>query len=144
MDSANVRVAQRSWFQATVFAVVCLLAWSSGVFDSVDYDVPEVDIPAAKALMEAGAVVIDVRPESAYDDRHIPGALLIPLAMLRAGIPAELEGLKEQDIVIYCNQGTQVGKEATHILNEAGYARARNLRSGISGWADAGQPITES
>ena len=72
------------------------------------------------------------------------GALLIPLAVLSAGIPAELLSLKDREIVVYCNKGRHIGPEATQILNQAGFAGAVNLEKGIEGWAAAGQAIESS
>ncbi|SFM76105.1 rhodanese-like domain-containing protein [Marinobacter zhejiangensis] len=141
MAQTNTKPSQQAWLPATLFALTLLLVIGYHQASQVDYDVPEVDIPTAAALIDAGAVIIDVRSENAYEGRHIPGAMLVPLAVLRAGIPAELEGLKEKEIVVYCNKGTQVGQEATHLLNQAGFAHAVNLQSGIGGWANAGQPV---
>lgn len=47
--------------------------------------VPEVDIPQAKALIDAGALVVDVRGRDPFDYRHVPAALFFPLSVLRAG-----------------------------------------------------------
>ena len=74
--------------------------------------VPEVDVAQAKAMMEAGAIVIDVRGKDAFDYRHLPPALLFSLAILRAGIPTSLASAQEQQIVVYCNDGHSTGTEA--------------------------------
>ena len=106
-----------------------------------DYNIGEVELEQARQLIDSGALVIDVRDKEKFDYRHIPGAIVIPLVVLRAGIPASLESAKDKKIVIYCNRGRHQGPEATHILNQAGYTNAVNLKSGIEGWAEAGLPI---
>src|SRR5262245_2934905 len=70
-------------------------------------DVKDVSASEAKALVDAGAVVVDVRGQGAYETRHLPGALAIPLAELQAAIPASVVSAKEKPIVVYCNDGAQ-------------------------------------
>lgn len=107
-------------------------------------NVPEVDLAQAKALVDAGAIVIDVRGKDAFDHRHLPPAMLIPLAILRAGIPASLEKAKEQQIVVYCNDGHTSGPQATQILLQHGYKNVVNMKPGIEGWANAGLPMIKA
>jgi rhodanese-related sulfurtransferase len=108
---------------------------------TMDLQVPEVDIATAKTLIDAGALVVDVRGKDPYDHRHVPGAIWIPLAQLSANIAVSLAGAKDRTIVVYCNDGHFTGPEATRILLDHGYARTVNLKSGIEGWDAAGLPI---
>ena len=108
-----------------------------------DFNVKEVLIDEAKALIAAGALVIDVRDRAAYEARHIAGAISAPVATLSAAIPASLEGARSQPIVVYCGDGTTLGPEGTHVLNKAGFSGAVNLKPGIQGWASAGLPIEQ-
>lgn len=108
------------------------------------FGVPELELAEAKALIDAGAVVIDVRSKDAFDYRHMPPAVLIPLAILRAGIPSSLAEAKEQQIVVYCNDGHSSGPEAAHILRQHGFSKVGNMKSGIEGWAAAGLPLVKA
>jgi rhodanese-related sulfurtransferase len=109
------------------------------------YKVKDVEISEAKQLIDAGALVIDVRGKDQFDFRHIPGALLITLDELQQGIPKLiLSEAKDRQIVVYCNEGLVHGPEAAAILNKAGYANAVNLKAGIEGWAASGQAIEKS
>jgi len=108
---------------------------------SPTFTVPEVDLAKGKELLESGALVLDVRKQDGYQFRHIVGALLMPLATLRLGVPATIEYAKSQAILVYCGNGLSMGPEATHILNAAGYAGAVNLHEGIEGWDKAGLPV---
>jgi len=121
------------------------LAWLvSRKNDRQRYDVPEVSLAIAKALMDAGALVIDVRNKDAFDYRHLPPAVLIPLAVLRAGIPASLAQDKARQIVVYCNDGHFTGPEAAHLLIQQGFTKVANMANGIEGWAGAGYPLVKA
>lgn len=106
-----------------------------------ELSVPEVGIAAAKALIDAGALVIDVRGKDPYDYRHLPGAMWIALAQLSAGIPASLMEAKAKSIVVYCNDGIATGPKGTRILLDHGFANAVNLKAGVEGWDAAGLPL---
>lgn len=106
-----------------------------------DYQVPEVGIAEAKALMDAGALVIDVRGAEQFAYRHIPGAILVPLTVLRNTVPVELASAKDKPVVIYCNEGLLHGPEGTHLLRQAGFTNVVNLKPGIEGWAAAGMAV---
>jgi rhodanese-related sulfurtransferase len=107
------------------------------------YSVREVSAADAKALIDGGALVVDVREKDAFNSGHIPGAIAIPLDDLRARIPAALEGAKTMSIVIYCGDGVTHGPEGTEILNKAGYPEAVNLKPGLDGWEKSGYPVAK-
>lgn len=108
------------------------------------FDVREVGVDEARALIELGAVVVDVRGPGAYDGRHIPGAISVPLDDLRDGVPASLASSIAKPVVVYCGDGVTIGPEGTALLNRAGFSQAVNLRPGIRGWTDAGLPVEGS
>src|SRR5262245_49456591 len=97
------------WF--VPIAIILLLALN--VPTRKPRDVKVVSASEAKALVDAGAVVVDVRGQGAYETRHLPGALAIPLAELQAAIPALLASAKEKPIVVYCNDGVNSGPDGT-------------------------------
>lgn len=105
------------------------------------FAVPEVEVLQAKALIDSGAVVIDVRGAEQFAVRHLPGAVLVPLAILRAGIPASIAVARDKPVIVYCNKGVASGPEATRLLQQAGFSQVVNLHSGIEGWAAAGLPV---
>lgn len=124
----------------SAFALLVLLGavWFAGPGGRPS--VPEVDLEQARALMEAGAVVIDVRERAASGSAHLPGALLIPLEVLSAHL-AGLEAAKAKTIVVYCGNGSYRGPEAVQLLTDAGFTSVVNLAPGFSGWRDAGLPV---
>lgn len=106
-----------------------------------NFDVRSVTAGEAKTLIDAGAVVIDVRSRERYGQGHVPGAILIPITVLRAGIPASIAHAKDKQLVVYCNDGATTGPEGTYLLNQAGYKNAVNVKAGIEGWTGAGLPV---
>lgn len=107
------------------------------------FDVTNVSVQEARAMIDSGAVVVDVRGKEAFDARHIPGALNVPLDTLRSAIPLALAQAITGPVVVYCGDGERIGPEGTSILNKGGYTMAVNMKSGIQGWADAGMVVAK-
>ena len=124
-----------------IFITFLLIVCSWSIFRLQGPDITNINAYEAKALIDSGATIIDVRGEGAFDTRHLEGAISIPLSVLKIAIPAEIESIKTKDIVVYCGDGVTVGPVATQILNKAGFAKAVNLKPGINGWRDAGYKI---
>jgi hypothetical protein len=63
-------------------------------------EAPRIALAEARAAFDAGAAVfVDVRNQAAYDQGHIPGAVLIPLADVEARL-AQLD--PATPIITYC------------------------------------------
>jgi rhodanese-related sulfurtransferase len=124
-----------------------LLLFAAAVFGSMPgnghSDVRQVDVHEAKALIDAGALVIDVRERAVAGHAHLPGALLIPLEVLAANL-ARIEAAQASAIVVYCGDGSTRGPEAAHLLTQAGLIQTVNLRPGVAGWRRAGLPTSSS
>ncbi|RMH04782.1 MAG: pyridine nucleotide-disulfide oxidoreductase [Nitrospirae bacterium] len=71
--------------------------------------------------------LLDVRTPQEYDDRHLPGARLIPIDDLREHLH-ELD--PQQETVVYCKSGLR-GYLAARVLLQHGFSRVRNLTGGI-------------
>ena len=124
------------------FVVLIAFAFMNGLQSTspaVKEKVKEVTAAEAKALIDAGAVVIDVRPGAADSALHIPGAIFIPLEVLSVNLP-KIEAYRGRAVVVYCGDGSTSGPSATAQLNRAGFTQAVNLRSGFEGWRAAGLP----
>lgn len=75
--------------------------------------------------LEQGAVLLDVRPESAFAAGHIKGSQSSPLEHLdQADLPED----KDQAIYVHCRLGIK-SKEAKAILEEKGYTNVVDLGS---------------
>jgi rhodanese-related sulfurtransferase len=96
----------------------------------------EVDLDTFADALDRGAVVLDVRNPDEYEERHVAGAVLIPLGELserRSEIP---EG---DPLYVICAAGGR-SMQATVALVEAGY-RAVSVAGGTNGWAATGRPV---
>ena len=83
-------------------------------------------------------VVIDVRPQTEYNQAHLPYAISLPLAELRQRI-TELP--VDKPIVAYCRGPFCLwGKEAVELLRKQGY-QATRLQNGVTEWRAQGQTI---
>ncbi|MCL2410570.1 MAG: rhodanese-like domain-containing protein [Treponema sp.] len=76
-------------------------------------------------------ILLDVRTEAEFRERHIAGAILIPIDELEAHAQAEL---LDKDIVIfvYCRTGVR-SENAAVILAGMGYSQVFNM-GGIVDW----------
>ena len=101
-------------------------------------DTPEVSPTAANdALQAGGAVLIDVRERSEYDQAHIPGSILIPLAEL----PGRMSEIPvDQDVYVHCRMGARSAR-AVDYLRTFGRPNSYNVSGGIDAWQDAGLPV---
>ncbi len=87
----------------------------------------------AKQIMdsEEGYVILDVRTQEEYDEGHIPGAIVIPLAEIEDRAEEELTD-KDQLILVYCRSGRR-SKMAAEALVQLGYTNIKEF-GGILDW----------
>ena len=71
-------------------------------------------------------LVIDVRDTDAYAKGHLANAINIPFDEFESKI-ADLEGYKDQDIILICNTGNKSGK-AAKMLVDKGFSKVYNCR----------------
>lgn len=74
--------------------------------------------------------LLDVRQPQEYEQGHLPGAVLIPLAQLRAGL-GKLDTDKET--YVYCRSGSR-SVSATALLEDAGLTHVHNMSGGLDVW----------
>lgn len=100
-------------------------------------DVPGVDAPEARARLERGAVLVDVRQPWEWEELRIPGAVLVPLDDL----PDRLDEIpSDVEVVVHCRSGQRSARAVTW-LRSRGRHRAVNLAGGIEAWAACGFPV---
>ena len=76
-------------------------------------------------------VILDVRTLEEYDEKHIPGAVVIPNETIKKETLKELPDL-EQEILVYCRSGNR-SRQAAEKLIEAGYTNVYDF-GGINEW----------
>ncbi len=96
----------------------------------------EISRDEARALIDDGAQLVDVRADHEWDTGRIPGAVHLPLAEL-AQRADEID--RDRPVVLYCRGGNR-SSMATAALAEAGFDAAK-LSEGIVGWEEEGLPL---
>lgn len=80
---------------------------------------------------ESNYIILDVRTEEEYEEKHIPGAICIPNETIGADEIPEL-GDKDQLIMVYCRSGNR-SKQAAEKLAKLGYSNIVEF-GGINDW----------
>lgn len=95
----------------------------------------------ARRLDDPGTLVLDVRSAAQYEAGHVPGAVSLPLARLRARL-ADLP--PDVEIIAYC-QGPYcvTSPNAVRLLRRRGY-QARTLNGGLTRWRRTGHALQRS
>jgi rhodanese-related sulfurtransferase len=110
-------------------------ACSADTLTSPASSLPDHDPALARRLVASGGLLLDVRTGEEYANRHIEGAVNIPIGELKGRL-AEIERLTGSDkrtpIVVYCASGRRA-QQAKDVLLEAGYEQVTNL-GGIDDW----------
>ncbi len=96
---------------------------------------PSVDVATVASIKDQDDVfVIDVREQSEYDEKHIPGVTLIPLGT----IPDSLSQIPtDKTVIVTCRSGNRSG-QAVDFLRQQGFTNVHNMEGGIIAWEQAG------
>lgn len=101
---------------------------------------------ALEMLGEAGeqAVLVDVRPEPAYQERRIVGALSLPLAqILELEAAADLPpALRDRTLLLVCDSGL-LSAQAARRLSQLG-VKVYGVRGGMQDWGRAWPKFKDS
>ncbi|HTX93410.1 MAG TPA: molybdopterin-dependent oxidoreductase [Mycobacterium sp.] len=116
-------------------------AWQNAGFpvacgDEVADETPQTGPHTAKAMVDAGALLLDVREFNEWCTEHAPTAMLLPVGRVRT---RQHELPRDRRIVVVCRSG---GRSAavTASLRQSGFD-AVNLAGGMCAWAAAGLPV---
>ena len=96
-----------------------------------------VDVHEAQRRQASGALLVDVREPSEWQQGHAPDAVLVPLGSLLDRI-AEIP--RDRDVLLICRSGNRSGT-AQRRLQQAGFERVFNVSGGMNAWASAGLPV---
>jgi rhodanese-related sulfurtransferase len=100
-----------------------------------------IGVQDAVRLVNAGALVIDVRDQKAYEAGHIIDARSIPAAEL-AGKAESLKKFKEKPVLVYCDTGFSASG-AAKALQGLGFTKVVSLRGGLQSWLQENLPIVK-
>lgn len=87
------------------------------------------------------AKVIDIRSKDDFRKGHLPDAINIPARDVQKRL-SEIEGFKEQPVILICKTGTTAGATGS-ILAKAGFTQLKKLRGGIMEWQGANLPLVK-
>lgn len=119
-----------------VVAAVFLLTRDGGQGQPSAALPPEVSVAEAMELREGGAFILDVREPHEWEEFHIPGATLIPLAELE-GRASEVP--QDREVVVVCRTGNR-SATGRDILRAAGLESVASMAGGMVQWRSAGHP----
>jgi len=93
----------------------------------------EIKPEEAKARIDKGEkiIVLDVRTEEEYMEKHIPNSILIPVESIDKDAPAKLSD-KNATIFVYCKSGRR-SAIAVEVLTLMGYSNVYDL-GGLDHW----------
>lgn len=92
----------------------------------------------AHALLQDGAVLIDIREAPERTAGVIPGAVHAPLSTLDR---TDLDAKPGQPVIFHCRSGGRTTRHAAALQAKARAAEAYLLDGGIEAWRTAGLPI---
>lgn len=97
------------------------------------------DAPAAIALINNDAAVIDLRSAEAYARGHIANARNIPLDEFDAEND-RVAKLRNKPVIAVCDSGVSSNKTVA-ALRASGFENAYGLKGGMTAWMQAGLPV---
>jgi len=98
---------------------------------------------AQQEIDDDGALLVDVREPHEWDEAHLAGAKLAPLATVTDRI-TELAPDRSQRVVLLCRVGNRSARAADTLRSELGYENVASIAGGIEAWRDAGLPVIEA
>ena len=116
-----------------LLAVFILAGCSSPAKGEAKNTYRQVTAKEAASLMETeeNYIILDVRTETEYAEKHIPNAVCIPNETIGTSEIPELPD-KGQLILVYCRSGNR-SKQASEKLAALGYTNVVEF-GGINGW----------
>ena len=101
-------------------------------------EIEEADATRVQALVDEGALVVDVRERDEWEQGRIPGAVHVPRGHLESRIEQAAPD-RSKPVVLYCAAGNR-SAFAAKTLAELGYERPVSLAGGYTDWQRNGLP----
>jgi phage shock protein E len=123
-------------------ALACSPPSGGGASQTTQGEIGEISADALLARSGDGqTVILDVRTPEEYASGHVPGAINVPHDQVESRI-AELEPLRGQEVVVYCERGGRAMKAAT-VLSQQGFESVVHLSGDMSKWREEGRPTQQ-
>ena len=91
-------------------------------------------VEAKEMIINKGAVVLDVRTKEEYEEKHIDGALSLPVDEITTEKVASIINDNNTIMIVYCKSGVRSAQAVTK-LNDLGYNNVYNLGA-MSNWKE--------
>ena len=93
-----------------------------------------ISVNEIKSRLQAGEKInlVDVREPDENAEFNI-GGILIPLGKIQGFQTDEIDGLKNQEVVLYCRSGNR-SMQACMFLEMSGFTNVKNLSGGMIEW----------
>lgn len=89
---------------------------------------------AKEKIINNGAILIDVRTEEEFNQKHIDGAVLLTLDTISDDSASEVIDSKDTPVIVYCRSGNR-SSQAVTLLSDLGYTNVYDLGS-IDNWQE--------
>ncbi len=99
--------------------------------------VREITVQELKSAIDAGALVVDVREASEYEEGHVPSAQFVPLSTVADNLDVFRSS---NEVFIVCHSGGR-SMRACEFLHDQGITNVVNVIGGTSGWMSVGNTV---
>ena len=86
-----------------------------------------ISLQKARAYLQNGALLVDVRSTAEFKAHHLPGAMNVPLDILHSSAQSYLPD-KKKVLLLHCHSGTR-SAVACRVLKQIGYSSVFNIGS---------------
>jgi rhodanese-related sulfurtransferase len=124
---------------ALILAIVlCLTCFAACDNTPGQYDVKAITSVEAKPMIDSGDyIVLDVRTQEEYDEKHVIGCVHIPIDKndvepFKVAVQEQLTD-KDAKIIVYCKSGFR-SDIAAKAMSTLGYKNVYNMTDGMDGW----------
>lgn len=117
-----------------ILTVLFFTGCASGKKEDITYRQVSSGEAAAMMEKESGYIILDVRTQEEFEEKHIVGAINIPNEAIGSDDIPELPD-KDQLIFVYCRSGNR-SKQASEKLAKLGYTNIIEF-GGINSWTGA-------
>ena len=87
---------------------------------------------AKEKIINEGAILVDVRTEDEYNEKHIDGSVLLTLDTISEDTVSSVIDNKDTPVIVYCRSGNRSAQALTK-LEALGYTEVYDLGS-IDNW----------
>jgi rhodanese-related sulfurtransferase len=104
---------------------------------------PQIKVHSAKLKLDAGvSLLVDARPNNLFTQKHIPGAVNLPLSLFDFIYLMKFSRLDlERELIVYGrNISRHYDQEVAYLLSAKGHTKVVVLSGGLPAWQERGYP----